>query len=239
MITLMEADRHPRRRVLWIVTGIGLLALVAVLIVVVTGPSEDGRSDIKLRGVAEVNEFFAGYTQNEAVIGEPLAPVETVLYGDLQSRPSKRHMEEVLPSILEKQVKQGATSIDFRFMSDVGKESIQAGAAAYAASLQGRGWNYIAIFYRNQRAENSGYAADDDFLEAVAEAAGVKDLDKWNDDRENSTTWAVENTEEGHVVDFRDSPGFTVRGPKLNEELEIVGVSPSAKALEDAIEGAH
>lgn len=235
----MKAGSGRRQRALWAVTGIALLALAAVLGLVALGPSENGRKDIKLEGVAAVNELFAGYPQNEAVIGEPGAPVETVEYGDLQSRACKRHMEEVLPSILEKQVRQGAASIDFRFTADVGEQSIQAGAAAYAASLQGRGWHYIGIFYKNQRAENSGYAADDDFLEAVAEAAGVRDLDKWNADRESSTTWARENTEEGHAVGFRDSPAFTVRGPKLNEELEIVGVSPSAKALEEAIEGAH
>jgi protein-disulfide isomerase len=234
----MEVDRS-RHRLLWIATGGGLLALAAILVLLAVDSSGDDDGDIKLKGVAAVHELLAGYPQNEAVIGDPQAPVEGVAYGDLQSRACKHHFEDVLPSILEKQVKQGAATIDFRFMGTVGRQSIAAGAAAYAASLQGRGWNFIAIFYKNQRAENSGYASDDDFLEAVAEAAGVKNLDKWNADRGNSVTWAVENTEEGHVLDFRDSPAYTVRGPALNEELELVGVSPSAKALEDAIEGAH
>lgn len=235
----MEVDRS-RRRLLWIVTGVGLLALAAVLaLVVVDSSGNDDDPGIELKGVAAMNELVAGYPQNEAVIGDPQAPVEGVEYGDLQCRPCKHHFEDVLPSILEKQVEQGAVSIDFRFTGTVGKQSITAGAAAYAASLQGRGWNFIAIFYKNQKAENSGYAADDDFLEAVAEAAGVKDLDKWNTDRDNSIKWAEENTEEGHALDLRDSPAFTVRGPGLNEELEIVGASPSAKALEEAIEGAH
>jgi protein-disulfide isomerase len=224
--------------------GIGFLALAAGLVLIAVNSSgSDGNNDSghdpTLEGVAVVNEFFAGYPQNAAVIGDPSAPVETVEYGDLQSPASKRYMEAVLPRIIERQVKRGAARIDFRFMAVSGEQSIPAGAAAQAAALQGRGWNYIGIFYRNQGKENSGYAADDGFLEAVAKAAGVKNLAKWNADRETLTTWVEENTEEAHNNGLRSSPSFTVRGPKLNEELEVVGTSPSAKALEEAIEGAH
>jgi len=220
----------------------GAVIAAAVLMLAFTscgGGGSDESKEIKLKGVAAVNKFLAGYPQTAAVIGDPQAPVETVEYADLQCVACKRYAEHSLRPVLETQVKQGSTRIDFRFMVTVGEESNPAGAAAYAASLQGRGWNFIEIFYRNQGKANSGYAADDDFLEAIAEAAGVKDLDKWNTDRANSTEWVEENTEEGHNEGFRRAPSFTVRGPKLNEELESVGTSPSTKALEEAIEGAH
>lgn len=229
-----------RQKQLWIGIGAGFLALAAIFaLIVVDSSGDEEKRDIRLRDVAAVNEFFAGYPQNAAVIGDPLAPVEMVEYSDLQCADCKRHMEDVLSPVIEEQVRQGAARIDFRFMVVIGKESNPAGAAAYAASLQGRGWNYIGIFFRNQEKENSGYAADDDFLEAVAEAAGVEDIDKWNTDRENSTTWVQENTEEGHRVGFKRAPAVTIRGPELNEELEPLGVYPSTKAIEIAIEGAH
>jgi protein-disulfide isomerase len=239
-----RSDSNRRQRLLWTGTGIGFLALAAILafIVVSSSGSDDKNGDggdIKLKGVAAVNKFFAGYEQNAAVIGDPQAPVETVEYGDLQSSACKHYMEDVLPRIIKKQVKRGASRIDFRFMVVVGEQSIPAGAAAQAAALQGRGWNYIGIFYRNQGKENSGYASDNSFLEAVAKAAGVKDLAKWNADREILTKWVEENTEEAHNNGLRSAPSFTVRGPKLNEELEVVGTSPTAETLEEAIEGAH
>ncbi|MGN6257733.1 MAG: DsbA family protein [Solirubrobacterales bacterium] len=230
-------DRQPR--LLWLGAA-GFLVLVAVvLLIVVNSSGNDGTFDKKLEGVAAVNKFFAGYPQNAAVIGDPQAPVETVDYSDLQCRACKHYAEDVLPRIIEKQVKHGASRIDFRFMANVGEQSIVAGAAAMAAALQGRGWNYIGIFYRNQGKENSGYAADDGFLEAIAKAARVKNLEKWNADRQNLTQWVEENTEEAQNVGLNSSPSFTVRGPKLNEELEVVGKAPSTKALEEAIEGAH
>lgn len=229
--------------------GAILLALAGVLALVNGCSSGDGSGreasledaraeEIRLDGVAAVNRFFAGYPQNAAVIGKPTAPVETVEYSDLRCAACKRHMDALRP-VIENQVKRGAARIDFRFMVVAGEKSNTAGAAAYAASLQGRGWNYIGIFFENQGRASSGRYAYDDFLEAVAEASGVKDLDRWNTDRANSATWVQENTEEGQNVGLKGAPGVTVRGPVFNEELESLGLSPSAKAIEDAIEAAH
>ncbi|HEX6456054.1 MAG TPA: thioredoxin domain-containing protein [Solirubrobacterales bacterium] len=235
-----EAEARRRQRLLQLAAGAVFLAIVAVAVLIVVNATTSGSGgDTKLEGVAAVNKFLAPYPQNAAVIGDPQAPVEVVEYGDLQCPVCKHYAEDVVPSIIEKQVKQGSARIDFRFMVVVGGESITAGAAAQAAALQGRGWNYIEIFYRNQGEENSGYAADDSFLEAIAKAAGVKNLDKWNADREDLTKWVEENTEEGENVGFTGTPSFTVRGPKLNEELEAVGTAPSTGELEEAIEGAH
>lgn len=237
----MKADPSRRSR-LSLAAGLGFLVLAGVLALIVVDSSGDASEEkISLKGVAAVNKFFAEYPQNEPVIGDRFAPVEMVEYSDLQSAASKQHMERVLVPIIERQVKQGAAKIDFRFMEGVGEDSNSAGAAAYAASLQGRMWNFIGIFFKNQKKENSGYAADDDFLEAVAEAAGVKDLDKWNDDREDpgTTTYVAENTEEGHNNEFKRAPGVTIRGPAINEEIENLGMSPSVKTIEDGIEGAR
>jgi protein-disulfide isomerase len=226
----MKAGSRPRNR-LWVGVGAAFLVLAAVLVLIIGSSSGDDPGPeaksggtgqeikrqpaagkrIELEGVAAVNGFFAGYPQNAAVIGDPSAPVEMVEYSDLRCTACKRHMEDVLPQVIERQIKRGAARIDFRFMVVAGQRSNLAGAAAYAASLQGRGWNYIGIFFRNREKENSNDAEYDDFLEAVAEAAGVKDLDKWNADRAKSTTWVQENTEEAENVGLRSAPGVTVR----------------------------
>ena len=213
--------------------------MAALALIVVDSSGDDEKAEIRLTGVAAINKFFAGYPQNAAVIGDPLAPVETVEYSDLRSPACKHHMEHALRPVIEHQVKHGAARIDFRFMVVEGEKSNPAGAAAYAASLQRRGWNYIGIFFENQDRASSGRYSYDEFLEAVAEASGVKDLDKWNADRANSATWVQENTEEGQNVGLKGAPGVTVREPKFNEELESLGLSPSARTIEDAIEAAH
>ena len=64
-----------------------------------------------------------------------------------------------------------------------------AGAAALAAGEQGRGWNFVELFYRNQGVENSGYVTDE-FLTAIARGAGVADIAQWNADRRSKRVLA-------------------------------------------------
>lgn len=235
----MRSDQSRRQRLLQVAAGAVFLALAVVLVLVVVNSSgnddSSGGGNTKLEGVAEINKSLAGYPQEGSVIGDTSAPVELVEYGDLQCPLCKHYAEDIMPPLIENQVKKGVAFVDFRYMVVVGEESIAAGAAAHAAGLQHRSWNFIEIFYRNQGEENSGYAADDDFLEAVAKAAGVKDLDKWNEDRANLTEWVEENTEEAENVGFHGTPSFTVRGPKNNSELKVVGTPDSTEALEEAV----
>ena len=96
-------------------------------------------------------------------------------FGDLQCPVCKEYSETVIPKLISGPVRQGKARLEFRNYLIIGPQSVDAGAAAIAAGEQGRGWNYVEIFYRNQGVENSGYA-DDAFLESVARAAGVPDI---------------------------------------------------------------
>jgi protein-disulfide isomerase len=235
----VRADPSRRQRLLQFAAGAVFLALAVVLVLIVVNSSgnddSSGGGNTKLEGVAAVNRSLAGYPQEGSVLGDTSAPVELVEYGDLQCPVCKHYAEDIMPPLIENQVKKGVAFIDFRYMVVVSDDSIAAGAAAHAAGLQHRGWNFIEIFYRNQGEENSGYADDDEFLEAVAKAAGVKDLDKWNEDRANLNVWVEENTEEGHSVGLHGTPSFTVRGPKNNSELKVIGTPDSTEALEEAV----
>ena len=107
-----------------------------------------------------------------------------------------------------------------------------------AAGEQGRGWNFVELFYRNQGTEDSGYA-DDEFLTAIAKAAGVPDLTKWNRERKSQTTIArVEaTTAEAEKLGFSGTPSFALEGPGTTG-LETIDTPESVDALESAIENA-
>jgi protein-disulfide isomerase len=126
--------------------------------------------------------------------------------------------------------------IDFRNLTIIGDESIPAGAAALAAGEQGRGWNYLELFYRNQGEERSGYVTVE-FMRAVAKAAGVKDLAKWNQDRQKMTSRVEKTTEEAGKLGYNATPSFAVEGPGA-KGLELLGTPESTGALEEAIEAA-
>jgi protein-disulfide isomerase len=215
-----------------------VIVVVVVLIVVNSSSSESGGNSSDITHVAEVNKTLGGLQQEKTVLGDPKAPVELVEYGDLQCPICKEYSEEVLPQIMEGPVKKGKAKLVFHNFTIIGPQSIPAGTAALAAGEQGRGWSYIELFYRNQGKENSGYATDD-FLEAVAKGAGVKNLAKWNEDRKSKRLRqeVQSTTSQAQTYGFTGTPSFAIKGPGTNG-VELLGTPESVGAIEEAIEEA-
>ena len=234
-----EVGRLARRkRLTQLVSGAMFLAIVVVAVVIVIGQSQSSGGDSNLEDVGLVNGQLQGIPQEGTTIGDPKAKVTLLEFGDLQCPVCKGYSEEVLPQIIAGPIKNSEAKLDFRNYTIIGPQSTPAGAAAIAAGEQGRGWNYIELFYRNQGTEDSGYATDS-FLEAIAKGAGVKDLAKWNADRKSKRILKqVSNTtEEAENLGFTGTPSFAVEGPGARG-IETLGTPGSAGALEEAIEKA-
>jgi len=232
----MRGER--RTRLMQLAAGAAFLAVAVVLVLIVVNCSSSDAADAEnIEGAAEVSSALQGIPQNEMVLGDPKAPVELVEFGDLQCPVCKGFAEEILPPIIENQVKNGEAKIDFRNFTIIGPQSVDAGAAALAAGAQKRGWNFVELFYKNQGAENSGYA-DDAFLEAVAKAAGVADLAKWNEDRKLMRAKVEETSQEAQQLNFSGTPSFAIEGPGT-KGLETLGTPSSTGAFEEAIEEAN
>lgn len=231
-------DAERRTTMMKLASAAVFLAIVVVvaLIVVNSSSSDSGGDAENIEGAAEVSSALQGIPQDEMVLGDPKAPVELVEFGDLQCPVCKGFAEEILPPIIENQVKNGEVKIDFRNFTIIGPQSVDAGAAALAAGAQGRGWNFVELFYENQGAENSGYA-DDAFLEAVAEGAGVEDMAKWNEDRKLMRAEVEETSQEAQQLDFGGTPSFAIQGPST-DGLEAIGTPSSTGGFEEAIEEA-
>lgn len=229
-------EDERRTRILKLAAGAAFLAVavVLVLIVIATSGSGDG-GDTKLEGVSEVNRRLAGIPQHGMVLGDPKAPVEVLEFADLQCPYCKAFTEDELAPIIENQVKKGEAKVAFHNFIVIGEQSLPAGAAALAAGAQGRGWNFVELFYANQGTENSGYA-DDEFLEAIAKGAGVQNLGKWNEEREKFTAEVEATTAEAQQLGFTGTPSLAVKGPQT-EGLKTIE-TPSTGALEAAIEEA-
>ena len=227
-----------RTRMLQIGAGAVFVAILAVVVVIVlAGSSSDSGGDAEnLQEVSQVDSLVQGIPQSKLVLGDAKAPVELIEYGDLQCPVCKSYSEEILPPIVEKQVKEGKAKIIFRNFLIIGPESLPAGAAAIAAGNQGQGWTFLELFYRNQGKENGGYVTDE-FLEAVAKGAGVKDIAKFNQERKSKAVEEEANrtTEQAETLGFSGTPSFAIKGPNSNG-LELLGTPESSGALEEEIE---
>lgn len=235
-----KVDTGERRtRLLQLGAGVAFLVVVAVVVLIVANSGgDDGGDPTNLTGVGEVDALIGNVPQQGMVLGKPEAKVELIEFGDLQCPVCKAYAEETLPQIIENKVDKGEVKLIFKNYTIIGPQSAPAGAAALAAGAQGRGWNYLDLFYRNQGKENSGYA-DDEFLTALAKGAGVKDIAKWNEDRKSAKfTGEVEkSTALAQKFGFTGTPSFAIKGPSTNG-TELLGNLGSAQEFEEAIEEA-
>ena len=228
-----------RQRLIKLGSAAVFLTIVAVAVLIVISSSGGGGGDASnVKGASEVKRLIDGIPRKDLVLGKPSAKVALVEFGDLQCPVCKGYSEEVLPAVIESRVRGGEATLEFRNYTIIGPESIPAGAAAVAAGKQGRGWEFIELFYRNQGAEDSGYVTDG-FLTAIAEGAGVPDIAQWEKDRKDKAVVREvgETTAEARNLGFEGTPSFAVEGPGT-KGLEPIGTPGSIGALEEAISSA-
>jgi protein-disulfide isomerase len=234
---MSEAER--RRKLLQMAAGAAFLALAVVLVLIVVNAADSGSGgDVELEEAAAANRVFTGIPQDGMTLGDPQAPVRLSEYGDLQCPVCRAYSEEVLPPIIESRVKKGQVSITFHNFVIIGPESVPAGTAALAAGNQGRGWNFVEVFYRNQGEERSGYVTEE-FIEAVGRAAKIKDFARWNRERKSKALEEVVEAsgQEAEGFGFNGTPSFVIEGPQT-QGPEALGFPESRGALEEAIEAA-
>jgi protein-disulfide isomerase len=227
-----------RQRLIKLASAGAFLALVVVAVLIVVSEGRSGGDSSNIVDAKAVDQELNGIPQRGMVLGDPEAKVTVLEFGDLQCPVCKGYAEEVLPQIIENQVRSGKAKLDFRNYTIIGPQSTPAGAAAIAAGKQGRGWHFVELFYRNQGTEDSGYA-DAKFLTAIARAAGVPNISKWNQARKSKAVVAeVEAaTAEAERLGFTGTPSFALEGPRTSG-VETIGTPSSADSLESAIENA-
>jgi protein-disulfide isomerase len=233
-----DAREGRRRRLLQLGSAAVFLAIVAVAVLIVVSQSQTSGGDTELEDTGLVAAQLHGIPQNGMTLGQPRAAVKLVEFGDLQCPVCKGFSEEVIPDVIDSEVRGGEARIEFRNYTIISEESIPAGAAAIAAGEQGRGWSYVELFYRNQGEEASGYVTPA-FLTAIARGAGVADIARWNRERKSARVLAEvrRTTAEAQRLGFTGTPSFAVEGPATSG-LKTLGTPGSAGAIEDAIDAA-
>jgi protein-disulfide isomerase len=228
-----------REKLLQIASAAVFLTIVVVAVVIVVSANSGSGGDTNLEDVGLVKSELKGIPQHGLVLGQPGAKVTLIEFGDLQCPVCKGFSEEIVPAVIDSKVRSGEAKIEFRSYTIISQESTPAAAAAIAAGEQGRGWNYVDLFYRNQGAEASGYVTDE-FLTEIARGAGVPDISAWDRARKSKAVLAeVERqTAEAQRLGFTGTPSFAVEGP-ATEGVKTLGTPSSAGGLEEAIEEAQ
>jgi protein-disulfide isomerase len=231
-------DARRQRLLQFAAAGVFLAIIVVVVVIIVVSSGGDSGSEPTHAEEGEVGKLLSGIPQSATRLGKPDAPVKIYEYGDLQCPFCKANAEEVTPPIIETAVRDGEANITFRQFIIIGPESIPAGEAALAAGAQGKAWNFIELFYRNQGEENSGYVTEE-FIESIGRRSDIPDLAKWNEERKSGKYKKQLETEtkQAEKIGFEGTPSFAIEGPS-SQGLEKIGTPETPGQLEEAIEKA-
>lgn len=201
-----------------------------------TEPMEGESEEQELEEASKVNESLEGIPEKSLVLGRPSAPVELVMFADLQCPICAEFMEEVLEQVIRTQISEGTARLAFRNFAFISEESTTAGAAAIAAGQQGRGWNFIELFFRRQGVEGDGYVTDE-FLTHIAELAGIPDIQRWDEERESPDLISEvrETSREARRLGAIGAPYFAIERSATNglEEVDATSAAEFEQAIKE------
>jgi hypothetical protein len=211
-----ERVRASGRRSVIRISSAALAALtVAVAVVLVTTRISDVEGSSSQRSQShvdnEVSALLSGIPQGGNTLGQASAPITLQIFGDLESADVRTFVVWLLPDIIREWVRTNIVKIQYRsFMTAslpypntfVGQQ-----AAALAAGVQDRLWNFIETFYHEQGLEHTRYVTET-YLGSIAEQIPGLDLSEWENDRESSqlTTQVSKDDRAAHTIKFPDTP---------------------------------
>jgi protein-disulfide isomerase len=226
-----------RRTQYLILAGFAAVAVIVALIVISQSGGNDNSSTpttaAGVKGAVRVNSELLGIDQNGQTLGDSSAPVTVTEFGDPQCPVCKAFSQQIAPDLISSEVKTGNVKYLYEPYLIIGPDSKPAMKAVLAAGEQNRFWNYLQLFYENQGEENSGYVTDD-FLTTIANAAGIPNINAWNDSR-NSSKWdaiIAKGTTDAEGFGFNGTPSLVAQGPNGTKAINGFGLPEIQAAIQ-------
>jgi len=188
---------------------------------------------------AAIQSELAGIPQRGLTLGFSTAPVTVVEYADLFCGPCANAATNLLAPLIADYVRQGTVRLELDPIT-LGQRSSEYAYGAYAASLQGAGWDYALLTYARSTAAGSGPPNAPD---ALALALGL-DVHSWRSSlfRPRWARYVEHAVAVASVGNFTSFPVFTVRGvPDSTGEVPVTVLRPlvTLDALNAAITAAQ
>jgi protein-disulfide isomerase len=239
-----SAQRKQRLQIVAGIAAIAVVVVVVVIIVSSGGgvpkPSANPNSAANKSAQEHATSLLNGVQQTPGkfiMLGNPKAKVTITEYGDLEC-PACDALETpkgwensslqaygtpgsgTLDAIIDKYVKTGKAKLFYKSLETAtGSDSTPQmwtpqQSAANAAALQGKGWNFVELFYLEQGAEGTTWV-NDRFIEAVAKQINGLDYAKWLKDWRTNSGATSQVSADNTAGTQLDSPTGQVATPTL------------------------
>lgn len=256
--------RQASPRALAIAGGVVLAIVIAIVLgVVLSGGSSGGggsgivtSSDLQdlpatgsqswagsLPGASEANGLFKGIPQNGLVLGNPKAPIEMMMFIDVQCPVCQSYEVTSLPTVVQKYIRTGKVELNLKpwaFLGGQGSQSFSGRLGVIAAAQQNKGYEYAKVLYDNQGAEESGWLSGREMAVIAASVNGL-DLAQWRDDVNSSSSQATASAVDALATqkNVQGTPTILVgcKDGKL-QDVTTPGAAPTLQDTQQAIDAA-
>ncbi len=176
--------------------GVALVVVIVVLAIVLSGGG--GSSGIPknvqtfgslangLPGASDVQQMYKGIPQKGFFLGSAFAPVQMVIFIDLQCPICQEFETTATPTLISKYVRTGKVRIEVKPWAFIGPDSYRGQAAMMAAAKQNKAFNFAQVLYDNQRTENTGWL-NDAMIYQIAESVPGLNVPQLLSDRKSAT----------------------------------------------------
>ena len=193
-----------------------------------------------LPGAKDIASLYKGIPQEGFYLGKPNAPVQMIMFIDLQCPVCQDFEVNDLPQIVDKYVRTGNVRIWLRPWAFIGPDSFKGQDFAMAAAKQNKLYQFAGVLYDNQGAENSGWMSDS-ILASIAASVDGLDVPKLFSDRSSSATKNEVKQVDTEATQKKVSGTPTIFVGKAGQAVHDVsgaGQAPTLADVEQAIDAA-
>ena len=160
------------------------------------------------------------------ILGDPLAPVTIVEFGDYQCHQCYNWFHNTKPMIMRDYIETGKANLVFVDFAFLGKDSPKAAQATYCADDQNMYWEYHNSLYTSQESKIDNGWANPERLKAFAFNLNL-DMELFNEciDSEKYSKRVQYNSQQARDNGVRGTPGFFIVGPDYDQQ-QIGGAQP-------------
>ena len=160
------------------------------------------------------------------ILGDPLAPITIVEFGDYQCHQCYNWFHNTKPMIMRDYIETGKANLVFVDFAFLGKDSPKAAQATYCADDQNMYWEYHNSLYNSQESKIDNGWASFERLKAFAFNLNL-DMELFNEclDSEKYSKRVQYNSQQARDNGVRGTPGFFIVGSDYDQH-QIGGAQP-------------
>lgn len=161
------------------------------------------------------------------LLGSASAPVTIVEFGDFQCEFCDRFAKNTEPDINTTYIQTGKANMIFKNFVTHGPDSVTAAIGSLCANDQGKFWNFYKTLYKNQGAENSGWANANNLKKFASLIPGINtqefnsclDNNKHKPQVDSDYTLAISSG-------FQGTPTFVIEKKDGSDKETLLGAYP-------------